>query len=188
MSMHLWELWREKKEHHCDFMSDDLRQAVPSQMSLHHQIKLNLIFHFFGLSYLSFSSEFCKRNTLDVPRPTAFYSTVDTIQVYLKVWLIYISHLAQQKLSAWMKNALKPTWWYLWFSSTDKTLTYNKLQEMKCSFLNITSSTWHETEESKLFKHTSLLCDHGWVGAWAGGAAAVASYKPPLVLPLLISS
>lgn len=33
-----------------------------------------------------------------------FYSAVDTIQVYLKVWLIYISHFAQKKLSAWMKN------------------------------------------------------------------------------------
>lgn len=121
---------------------------------------------------------------LDVTQPAAFYSTVDTIQVYLKVWLIYILHFAQQKLCLDEKC-----------SQTDMLITqqrgqntYNKLWDIKSSFLNITSSTWHEMDESKLFKHTSLLCDHGWVGARAGGAAAAASYKPPLVLPLLISS
>lgn len=57
---------RKTNKHHCDFMWDDFRRARPSPRSLHHQIKMNLIFHPSGLLYgdahLSHRWGFCQSN------------------------------------------------------------------------------------------------------------------------------
>lgn len=90
---------RKTNKHHCDFMWDDFRRARPSRRSLHHQIKMNLIFHPSGLLYgdahLSHRWGFCQSN---VWQPVGWALKRDLGG--FKLWRISIAHVVWQRISS----------------------------------------------------------------------------------------